>query len=125
MLINISNHPSANWSETQKQSAIEQYGEIMDIPFPHIDPEWTHDQVSDAVTEMFLHLQRMWETGKIDRSKLTMHIMGEMTYCHDLVERFHRSNVLCVASTTKRQVLEEKDGKKTLLFDFVRFRRYY
>ena len=43
MLINISNHSSDKWSMKQHLMA-EKYGEIVDFPFPEIDPykdsEW-------------------------------------------------------------------------------------
>lgn len=37
MLINCSNHPSRLWGDPQKEAA-KVYGEIMDIPFPQVNP---------------------------------------------------------------------------------------
>ncbi|MDR3261870.1 MAG: hypothetical protein LBT78_08560 [Tannerella sp.] len=38
MLINLSNHPSALWQAPQLEVATV-YGEIIDLPFPVVDPE--------------------------------------------------------------------------------------
>ena len=35
--INLTNHSSGLWSEEQRNAA-EQYGNIVDIPFPAVDP---------------------------------------------------------------------------------------
>ena len=51
MLINLSNHPSSNWGEKQKQSAIAQYNEIVDIPFPQIAPAATIEDVLELAEE--------------------------------------------------------------------------
>ena len=37
MLINLSNHTSAMWDESQKKAALI-YGKLVDLPFPAIDP---------------------------------------------------------------------------------------
>ena len=38
IFINCSNHPSRYWSREQIEAA-EQYGEVVDIRFPIVDPE--------------------------------------------------------------------------------------
>ena len=37
MLINFTNHPSAQWSAEQ-QAAAQVYGKVIDLAFPAIDP---------------------------------------------------------------------------------------
>ena len=37
MFINFSNHPSEAWGKTQLNAAME-YGEVIDIPFPAVNP---------------------------------------------------------------------------------------
>ena len=37
MLINFTNHPAARWSEAQRMAA-RQYGAVVDLPFPEVDP---------------------------------------------------------------------------------------
>ncbi len=38
MLVNFTNHPSSQWGERQLREA-EKYGDIVDVPFPAVDPE--------------------------------------------------------------------------------------
>ena len=54
---------------------------------------------------------------------VTVHVMGEMTFTYYLVSLLKAKGITCVASTTER-IIEEKDGMKTSLFKFVKFREY-
>lgn len=38
MLLNLSNHPSSYWPDNQMEWAINIYGKVKDLPFPHVDP---------------------------------------------------------------------------------------
>ncbi|MBK9404753.1 MAG: hypothetical protein IPN57_09505 [Ignavibacteria bacterium] len=42
--LNISNHPSDKWGDKQLSTALELAEEIINLPFPNINPEW--DQVA-------------------------------------------------------------------------------
>ena len=46
MFLNFTNHPSSNWTKKQLQEA-QKYGEIVDLPFPQVEPEYTKDIVYD------------------------------------------------------------------------------
>jgi predicted secreted protein len=59
-----------------------------------------------------------------DKSSLHVHLMGEMTFTVALVKMLQKSNIRVVCSTTKRIVLEEKEGVKTAKFQFIQFRDY-
>ena len=50
MLINISNRACDKWSEKQLQAASE-FGQIVDIPFPTIDPYADSEAIDDLVKE--------------------------------------------------------------------------
>lgn len=39
MLINLSNHEFARWSEKQKEVALQLYNDVRDFVFPAIDPK--------------------------------------------------------------------------------------
>ena len=52
-----------------------------------------------------------------------VHIMGEMNFTYSLVSKLKAHNIRCVASTTKRETVEENDVKISK-FNFVRFREY-
>lgn len=119
MLINLSNHPSTKWTDTQCDTAKKQYGKVVDIPFPRIPPEATKEEI-EQLTEMY--------AGQIQKvagvEATTVHLMGEMTFTYMLVNKLREEGVLCIASTTNRTV-EERDGKKIVQFNFVQFRPYF
>lgn len=48
MFINVSNHPSSKWSQAQKDAA---GGEILDIPFPNINPRASTWEVEAMASE--------------------------------------------------------------------------
>jgi len=127
MLINLSNHPSTNWGEKQKQTALAQYKEIVDLPFPQIAPEATIEDVLKLAEEYAEKAKKMLgytDVKTFDTESNAVHIMGEMTFTHNVV-RFLGHNVIpCLASTTKRTVKEEANGQKTSVFEFVQFRAY-
>lgn len=118
MFINLSNHPSDKWSNAQIEAA-RKYGEIVDLPFPQVDPN------GDEVYIAQLADQCIREANEISHGQsFTVHVMGEMTLTHALVCRFRSVGVPCVASTTQRKVTEQSDGTKTSEFQFIRFRNY-
>lgn len=115
MLLNLSNHPSSKWTPAQLSAAIEQYGSVEDWPFPNIAPEATVDDIR-LLAEQY--------TDKIRRADpMAVHLMGEMTFTFRLVTMLQAVGIPCIASTTHRTV-EERDGKKIVLFEFVQFRHY-
>ena len=132
MLLNLSNHPSLNWSKQQHEAAVTQYGDIEDIAFPHILPEATSEEVLDlakAYAEQIASFLAMTEkslamTEKSLARASAVHLMGEMTFVCALVQLLQQKGIVVVCSTTERVVLAEKDGQKTAQFRFVQFRAY-
>ena len=118
LFINLTNHPSAHWSEKQLEAARE-FGEIIDIPFPDILPECTAEDIQAQADEY---------AGKIEtkfrETDVTVHVMGEMTFTFALVSRLKDIGIRCVASTTERIVTKNDDGTKLSEFSFVKFREY-
>ena len=45
MFINLTNHPSSEWSEEQLNAARQYSDHIMDLKFPNIEPEFSTDMV--------------------------------------------------------------------------------
>lgn len=119
MLLNLSNHPSVTWPEEQTAEAVQSYGKIEDLPFPAVDPRADPDEVSALAESYFRNI-----IVRAVKDKLTIHLMGEMTFTFALVQRLLAAGIPCVASTTERTVTEEGDGRKTVQFRFVRFRKY-
>lgn len=120
MLLNLSNHPSTNWPAAQRNAAIEQYGDIQDMAFPQISPTADTDEIRQLAEEYEGRIRAL----AVSHGSLTVHLMGELTFTHMLVNRLHALGIPCVASTTERTVIEEADGKKISQFNFVRFRHY-
>ena len=118
MLINLSNHPSAKWSIEQTEAA-KQYGEIIDLPFPQVDPYGDEAYIATLADE---YCQKVLELA--EGRPAFVHLMGEMTFTHAMAIRLRAVGVECLASTTERLVVEEELDRKTALFRFVRFRRY-
>lgn len=118
LLINLSNHPSASWGPRQRKAA-EMYGEIEDMDFPAIPPEAGEREITDLAEEYVARIEERAETRDV-----TVHIMGEMTFCYAVITRLQPLGIPCLASTTRRQVTETADGVKEVRFDFETFRRY-
>lgn len=117
--VNLSNHPSDKWDETQLTAA-RQYGEIKDLPFPDISVDLDNKKLDKLVEKT---LGKIYQTAYPAR-EITIHIMGEMTFTFRLVEKLKAAGIRCVASTSERVVQELSDGRKVVQFSFVRFREY-
>ena len=57
-------------------------------------------------------------------SKNAVHVMGEMTFVYQFVQKISEQGVECLAATSRRIVVEENNGTKVSRFEFVRFRAY-
>ena len=120
MLINLSNHPSGKWSKEQFMAA-KPYTEIVDWPFPAIDPETDTKSIEKLAQQYFTAI--LEEINSSDDSQNAVHVMGEMTFSFALVALLQKEGVRCVASTSKRMVVEQQ-GQKIVTFNFVQFRGY-
>lgn len=117
MFINLSNHPSSGWCEEQFEAA-RKYGEVVDLSFPIIEPTFTKDDILYLVKEYMEVI-----TGMKD-GETVVHVMGEMTFTHNIVNALKEVGIICLASTTERLVKMTSDGKKISEFKFVQFREY-
>lgn len=118
LFINLSNHPSSKWDGKQKDAA-EMLGEIIDINFPIVPPNSTSSEVEAKALDVE---KRILDYGR--NYDLTVHVMGELNLTYALVNILKADGIRCVASTTNRIVKDLGNGKKVVLFDFVRFREY-
>jgi hypothetical protein len=121
MLLNFSNHCSKEWSDLQ-HLASKKYGNIIDFQFPMIDPLSNIYQIEQLVEEYEIKIRKM--LSKDNTGASAVHIMGELTFCHALVNRLQQAEIICLASTTNRETVNNPDGTKTVKFGFVRFREY-
>lgn len=116
MFINLTNHPSSGWSEEQLKAA-QQYGEIVDISFPNIEPYFTSKEVNELADVVVEGIKELDEHPVV-------HVMGEMTFTYAVVSRLKALGITSVASTTERNTIMSPDGKKISEFKFVQFREY-
>ena len=119
MFINLSNHPSEKWSREQAEAANSQFGEIVDLPFPQVDPETDEAGIASLADQCVRKIQAL-----ANGQSATVHVMGEMTLTFAIISRLKPLAIPCVASTTQRIVKETGDGHKDVVFQFVRFRNY-
>ena len=122
MLINLSNHPSANWPAYQVDAAVRAYGSIMDLPFPDVDPSGDEEYIRIICDEYLRKIDDICRDAGCSVT-MTIHIMGEMTLVYAMVNALHKRGITCVASTTER-IASEENGVKTSEFRFVQFRKY-
>ena len=117
MLLNISNHPSDQWPETQYSAAVEQFGSVEDLPFPNVPAQ---SGIEDVQAQAELLLQRIKQL-KPD----AVFVMGEHTLTYQIVEKLKNAGILALAVTSERidQRLDAERSIKT--FRFHRFRPYF
>ena len=119
MFINISNHRSDRWSEKQLQMAA-RFGEIIDIPFPEVDPYGTSEYIDELVEEYFEKIM------KYDRP--TVMLQGEYLFTYRLVRRLKDAGIRVVAGCSDRRTIEyiNENGftERKSEFEFVGFKEY-
>ena len=116
MFINLSNHPADRWSAEQRDAAQALGGEIVDVPFPNIDPNASHKDVNDLARKIF---------DQIVNDAVAVHVAGESTFVYTFVRMCQSVGIPCFAATTERMVVENPDGTKTVAFEFKQFRPYF
>ena len=119
MFINISNHRSDKWGEKQRQMAA-RFGEIIDIPFPEVDPYGTSEYIDELVEEYFEKIM------KYDRP--TVMLQGEYLFTYRLVRRLKDAGIRVVAGCSDRRTIEyiNENGftERKSEFEFVGFKEY-
>jgi hypothetical protein len=120
MLINLSNHPSSKWQDEQLKAAVEIYGNVLEMPFPIIDPDWNTDRVEAFAIEYTGRCSGMLSEGENN----AIHIMGELTFTFHFVTFSKLLGISCIASTTSRIVKANDAGEKISVFKFIKFRNY-
>ncbi len=137
LFLNVSNHPSAQWGGKQigaaKRLALDPIceddnnPEIIDVRFPDVDPSDDLDTVV-AKAQLFFEgtivptIYQKVGTNRFAAAYVAAMVMGEPCFSFELTRLLEECGVPVYAATTQR-VAEEKDGVKTSVFKFVRFRR--
>lgn len=120
LFINLSNHSIKKWAVEQLNAAAE-YGEIRELIFPNIPPEWGVQEVDSVAGDFFFKIETM--AIGFERKSVTVHLMGEPVFCFLLANKLLHKGYHVVVSTTERCVKELGDNKLSH-FKFVRFREY-
>lgn len=119
IFFNHTNHPSDKWSAEQKLAA-ENFGKVIDMPFPEIPPDFNTAEVREMV------IKNLNEILKFEPAAVLC--QGEFNYTVAMVEELKKRNIEVMAATSERIVsaIQEKDGstKRVSIFKFVRFRQY-
>ncbi len=134
MFVNLSNHPSTKWTPEQLAAA-QAFGEVVDRPFPNIDPRWSSGEVDELVYKDVHELMGVLYKEAVSQAAAghgpgynvnAIHIMGETTYVvlfakmWSTVGGYQYARLVC--STTERMVEELPTGEKKSTFQFVQFR---
>jgi hypothetical protein len=115
MLLNFSNHSFDKWDKLQQENALINFHEVVDMTFPMINPKANNHEIDLLVEDYFAEITKLIPQA--------VHIMGELTFTYRMVTKLKNAGITCIASTTKRNVIE-KDGAKVSRFEFVKFREY-
>jgi len=120
MFINFTNHPSKDWTNEQIAAAGE-YGAILDIPFPEVDPNGDEDYIENLALNFTKQI--------IVYKPLAVLCQGEMTLAFAitaiLISKF---GVTVIAACSKRHSTEIVNANGTIAkrveFKFTGFRKY-
>ena len=99
MLINCSNHPYEMWSEPQREAA-GQYGKVVEVPFPQIDPAAEAEEIRKIVTEYAAKIERQNPDAVL--------VAGEFIFTFMLVDKLLSDGLKVIASCSKRITEETK-----------------
>lgn len=120
MFINFTNHSSELWGGEQRKAA-EKYGEIVDIPFPSVSPEYDSEKVNELAASYAELI-----CGYKPHAVL---VQGEMTLSYAVVSMLLRQGITALCATTERvsasRIGTNGETVKVSEFRFVRFREYF
>jgi hypothetical protein len=117
-LLNLSNHPHQNWTSAQLAAANTKFAQVIDIPFPAVDPQWDSKGIHRASLSLAKGI-----IDKYSETEFAIHLMGEQNMSFILLQLLLTRGYSCLASTSAR-IVEEKEGQKIVRFQFQNFREY-
>ena len=117
--INLTNHPSAGWSEKQLRAA-QAYGTVVDLPFPRVSPAWTDGEI-DRVAGEYLDLI-------LRRGNPVVLLQGDFLFTYRLIRLLKKADIRVVTACCERKAAETvcPDGtvRKSSVFEFDSFKEY-
>jgi hypothetical protein len=124
-LINVSNHPSASWSQDQVSAAEVELGGVVDLEggFPPVPPESDAKDIERLAEATASRIRAQDPSGAAP-----VFVAGELRLTVALVARLQREGRRCVTTAAARDVTERglADGtsERTSRFRFVRWADY-
>lgn len=115
-LVNLTNHPQTEWSQSQKDWFVARYDLVVDIPFPQIDPGLSTEdiqQIADSFLPSILALQPD-----------DLLVMGESTFMVAMIRLAQAVGLRVIATTSRRNVEILDDGRIIRRFEFVGTREF-
>ena len=120
IFINLSNHPSEKWNDFQKNVVLKDHSQIIDIPFPDIDPYGTSQYIDELVDE---YLEKVLSYGRP-----TVMVQGEYIFTYRMIVQLKKLNLVVLASCSDRRTIEYIDDNgftaRRSEFEFVEFKEY-
>ncbi|MDY4969044.1 MAG: hypothetical protein SO101_02105 [Lachnospiraceae bacterium] len=113
--VNFTNHPVSTWDKAQLAAA-EEYGEIVELPFPVVNSGASEKNITDLADEM--------EEKIMDLNPAAVMCQGEFTLAYAVIRRLRNRGIKVVAACSERMVEMNKEGKKVVTFHFEQFREY-
>lgn len=115
VFLNISNHPSDDWCQTQRSAALRYAPRIEDLAFPAVSPELSHTEF-DALFRATI--------AKVPDSATHALVQGEPTMTVALVKALRCKGITCLAATGDWDVEDQGGIDTRRRFRFVRFREF-
>ncbi len=119
MLINFSNHPSADWPQKQRDAA-NIWGEVRDIAFPGIAPEMSEEEIL-ALVESYRR-KFPWDTAN------PVFLAGEYCFAFAMTDLLLRKRVRVLSTESNLKLvtgpMENGTTRRTATLDFLRFLDY-
>ena len=114
IFINLTNHPSDEWSIEQLLAA-EKYGKVIDVPFPNVPADAGADDIST--------LCNIIVDKVISYHPAIVLCQGEFTLAFRIINRLMDNNITVVAACSERIAIVN-GNKKESYFNFTQFRAY-
>jgi hypothetical protein len=121
MLLNLSNHPVSEWTLEQLSVAEQDFGKVLDEPFPMIPPEYSGEEVLKLAERYLGICQNI--LGLPAQGNAVM-LSGEIVFCSLLSHMLLDAGYRVICATTTREVINRGNGIVERKFKFIRFRDY-
>ena len=101
LFINLSNHPSGQWDDPQRNAAM-RYGQIVDLPFPEVPPEMGEDDVKTVAMNFYGKIRRLaHKYCNGDSSQVTVMLQGEFTLVYILTKMLREDGIRVVSGSAE------------------------